>query len=186
MPTKEWFNENPKISAYISNELYQKLEAWMIENRVKKVSQGLTKILESFFEVGQKELPVDQKFATVEQIELLQRRIEALENQKVKVVQSKPVLLKGEQLEIEPKPKNREEDLETIDEKTFTVDIEWITTKEAHNLFNEKISLGQFRRLNAKELKEKLGLEADDSKKTIGGPPSKWIKKPLPGSQDRP
>jgi hypothetical protein len=46
MPTDEWFKENPKISAYISPNLNQKLSEWMKSRNIKKVSQALTTILE--------------------------------------------------------------------------------------------------------------------------------------------
>ena len=47
MPTEKWFEENPKISAYISQDLYGRLEEWMREQNIKKVSQALTTILEN-------------------------------------------------------------------------------------------------------------------------------------------
>lgn len=53
MPTNEWFQENPKISAYISKDLHQRLEGWMNDQGVKKVSQALTQILEDYFGVNQ-------------------------------------------------------------------------------------------------------------------------------------
>lgn len=46
MPTKQWFEENPKVTAYISKELHQKLETFMAEEGYKKVSQAITAILE--------------------------------------------------------------------------------------------------------------------------------------------
>jgi hypothetical protein len=55
MPTDEWFKENPKISAYISSDLYQKFEGWMREHNIKKVSRGLTRILEEHLGVVQVE-----------------------------------------------------------------------------------------------------------------------------------
>jgi hypothetical protein len=36
MPTDEWFKENPKISAYISPNLNQKLSEWMKSRNIKK------------------------------------------------------------------------------------------------------------------------------------------------------
>lgn len=61
MPTSQWFQENPKISAYISKDLYQQLEEWMNEQGVKKVSQALTQILEDYLRVNQ---DVDQSSLT--------------------------------------------------------------------------------------------------------------------------
>lgn len=46
MPTNQWFQENPKVSAYIPKALHQRLEEWMEHKGVKKVSQAITQILE--------------------------------------------------------------------------------------------------------------------------------------------
>jgi hypothetical protein len=51
MPTEDWSKDNPKISAYISSDLYQKFEGWREEHNIKKVSQGLTRILEEYLGV---------------------------------------------------------------------------------------------------------------------------------------
>lgn len=53
MPTNEWFQNNPKISAYISTNLNQQLEEWMESKGIKKVSQALTQILEEHLGVVQ-------------------------------------------------------------------------------------------------------------------------------------
>lgn len=53
MPTEEWFKENPKVSAYISPELNQQLLEWMKQRGIRKVSQGLTVILEEYLGVVQ-------------------------------------------------------------------------------------------------------------------------------------
>lgn len=53
MPTNKWFQENPKISAYISKNLYERLEEWMESRGTKKISQALTQILEEHLEVAQ-------------------------------------------------------------------------------------------------------------------------------------
>ena len=53
MPTNEWFKENPKISGYISSNLFQRFNEWMKERGIKKVSQGLTRILEEHLGVTQ-------------------------------------------------------------------------------------------------------------------------------------
>lgn len=83
MPTKEWFRENPKVSAYISQDLYSKLEEYMRREGIKKVSQGVTAILEKTLSPtnqpetkenqAEKKLKqeVDQLKSKVNQIELL-------------------------------------------------------------------------------------------------------------------
>lgn len=74
MPTDEWFKENPKVSAYISKELYERLEEWMSGQKIKKVSQALTQILEEYLGLVQSSLPVVQNSSTTDV-----ERIEALE-----------------------------------------------------------------------------------------------------------
>lgn len=79
MPNNDWFKQNPKVSAYLSPDLYERLEAWMKTRNIKKVSQGLTTILEEYLGVVQK--------TEVDQIELIELptaendRIEALRKQ---------------------------------------------------------------------------------------------------------
>ena len=70
MPTNEWFQENPKISAYISKDLHQRLEDWMEEKGIKKVSQALTQILEEYLGVVQS-IP-NQSNRVVERMEALE------------------------------------------------------------------------------------------------------------------
>lgn len=78
MPTNEWFQENPKVSAYISKSLNHQLEEWMKQRSIKKVSQALTTILEEHLGVVQIEPkngllsqePIN--YATVEQLESIQ------------------------------------------------------------------------------------------------------------------
>ncbi|MCU0570081.1 MAG: hypothetical protein MUF49_26345 [Oculatellaceae cyanobacterium Prado106] len=53
MPTEEWFKENPKVSAYISKELNERLLVWMKQRGIKKVSQALTAILQEHLEGSQ-------------------------------------------------------------------------------------------------------------------------------------
>jgi len=53
MPSQEWFKDNPKISAYISQDLNQRLEEWMKERNIRKMSQALTTILEEHLGVIQ-------------------------------------------------------------------------------------------------------------------------------------
>lgn len=45
MPSKEWFEENPKVSAYIPREVYDALKVWMEENKVTKVNKAVAQIL---------------------------------------------------------------------------------------------------------------------------------------------
>lgn len=77
MPSEEWFRENPKVSAYISRELHQKLETWMEDNGVKKVSQALTEILEAFLEPSKAD---DQQDALMALERKFEDRFAALES----------------------------------------------------------------------------------------------------------
>ena len=89
MPTPEWFAENPKISAYVSKEIDDALKAWMEENRVKKVSQALTQILNEYLGLEAPKGIAPGNYATLEQLQELVARVEALEKssstQKTKV-----------------------------------------------------------------------------------------------------
>lgn len=70
MPTNEWFQKNPKVSAYISTTLNQQLEEWMESRGIGKVSQALTQILEEHLGVVQ---------SVTNQPTINSERIEALE-----------------------------------------------------------------------------------------------------------
>ncbi len=50
MATKEWLNSHAKVAAYLDFSLYASLENWMKNNKIKKVSQALTIILEHYLE----------------------------------------------------------------------------------------------------------------------------------------
>ncbi len=79
MPSPQWFEDNPKVSAYIPKELHDALEAWMREKQIKKVSQALTKILE--IHLGRVEEPLAIApgiYATVEQLDELRGELRSL------------------------------------------------------------------------------------------------------------
>lgn len=103
MPTDEWFKENPKISAYISPNLNQKLSEWMKNRGVKKVSQALTTILESYLGVNQDspniESSENDRLRIVEQkLESLSQEVRSLternEKNNQRVVQTELFLVK--------------------------------------------------------------------------------------------
>ena len=52
MATKEWLNSHAKVRAYLDFSLYASLEDWMKKNKIKKVSQALTIILEHYLEAN--------------------------------------------------------------------------------------------------------------------------------------
>lgn len=76
MPTDEWFKENPKVSAYIPQDLNEKLTEWMKGRNIKKVSQALTAILEEYLKVVQTE-PTTQPVKD-DRLETLEQRFESL------------------------------------------------------------------------------------------------------------
>ena len=199
MPTKDWFKANPKVSAYLSAELNQALQNWMKERRIKKVSVGLTTILEEFLRVNQDKLPVGQNLISLEQFEELQRRVEVLEQGAPKVDQSKPkVEQKSLEIEVEPekeepskpvaqsklksslKTKKETPDKTATQNKPINNSIgndEWLTTKEAHEKYGGKTKYGTFRKMKTEQLKERFGLEADESQKGSRGKAGRWLRK---------
>jgi hypothetical protein len=72
MPSKEWFEENPKVSAYIPREVYDALRAWMVENKVSKVNQAVARLLEA-------QLMAPPAAVSIEEFRELRDRVEALE-----------------------------------------------------------------------------------------------------------
>lgn len=76
MPKKEWFQENPKVSAYLSPTLNQLLRGWMEKNGIKKTTQALTAILEEFLGVTQGK-PI-QSNSDTPRMEALEGKVESL------------------------------------------------------------------------------------------------------------
>ena len=76
MPTDEWFKENPKISAYISPNLNEKLLEWMSNRGIKKVSQALTSILEVYLGVNQ-DRPIIESSEN-DRLRILEQKLENL------------------------------------------------------------------------------------------------------------
>jgi hypothetical protein len=76
MPTDEWFKENPKVSAYIPQNLNEKLLEWMKGRSIKKVSQALTTILEEHLGVVQNK-PIAES-GEGDRLEALEQKLESL------------------------------------------------------------------------------------------------------------
>jgi hypothetical protein len=170
MPSPQWFEDNPKVSAYIAKELHDALETWMREKQIKKVSQALTKILEIHLGFTE-ELPAiaPGTYATVEQLDELRgelraiaEKIEALPREQLKA--SKP---KVGQLDLLPQKAEEKKELESD---------EWMTTKEAHNRYGKDSPYEGFRKYSAEKLQKEFGLEADVSRKEKGKNSSRWIR----------
>ena len=179
MPTQDWFKANPKVSAYLSTELNQALQSWMKKHRIKKVSVGLTTILENFLGVNQDEPPVGQSSVSLEQFQGLQKRIEALEQIISEVDQSKPKV-EQKSLEIKVEPEKEEPKKSVAQSRPISKlnqNTEWLTTKEAFTAYGSDSSYETFRKLKPQQLLERFGLETDINRKKEKG--KRWIKKPL-------
>ena len=72
MPSKEWLEDNPKVSSYIPREVYDALREWMVENKVTKVNKAIAQILEAH-------LITPPAAVSVEEFQELRDRVEALE-----------------------------------------------------------------------------------------------------------
>ena len=159
MPTKDWFKENPKVSAYLSAELNQSLKEWMRKNGIKKTSVGITTIIEQFLKVNQSKPLVDQKYVTVEQLNKIEKEIESLKQQFKNKTQP-------EKRKSRPKPSNLEPDNE-----------EWMTTREAFEKYGKSLSWNSFRKLKPKDFLKRFRIEADTSRKSTKSNTSRWLKK---------
>ena len=101
MPTDEWFKENPKVSAYIPQDLNEKLTEWMKGRSIKKVSQALTAILEEYLGVVQTE-PITQPVRD-DRLEALEQKVESLfqivQELREPIQASSPRVVQGKQVE---------------------------------------------------------------------------------------
>ena len=80
MPSQEWFQQNPKVSAYIPPELNEKLEEWMEAERIKSKSQALIFILNEYF--GSRPIHLQPKGRKTDQrVESLEKKVANLEQQ---------------------------------------------------------------------------------------------------------
>ena len=104
MPTDEWFKENPKVSAYIPQNLNEKLTEWMKGRSIKKVSQALTAILEEYLGVVQTE-PITQPVKD-DRLEALEQKVESLfqivQELREPIQASSPKVIQTELFPVEP------------------------------------------------------------------------------------
>ena len=104
MPTDEWFKENPKVSAYIPQNLNEKLTEWMKGRSIKKVSQALTAILEEYLGVVQTE-PITQPVRD-DRLEALEQKVESLfqivQELRKPIQASSPKVIQTELFPVEP------------------------------------------------------------------------------------
>jgi TolA-binding protein len=164
MPNKKWFEQNPKISAYISTELNTRLKEFMAERGIPKISQALTVILEEHLGVnpGQQTTSTDKRIQALEiVVEELKEDFREIQKSKLKVVQSSS-------------KKEKQGKLLVVQSKLI-LENEWLTTGEAYEEAQRRgyaKSVGTFRRslkngVMSAEL-ERLGLIADWERRNEG------------------
>lgn len=176
MPSKKWFEQNPKVSAYLSQELNKHLKEFMVEREINATSEALTIILEEYFGFRPRRSNslIDERLATLEiAIAELQRELREIQNSKPKVVQS------SLQTELESKPK-------VVQGKPLQKSNGLLTTGEAYAETQRRgytKSIGTFRRSLRNEAipteLERLGLIADWSARSQANPKDnsvKWLK----------
>lgn len=171
MPTQKWFEENPKVSAYIPKELHQALESWMAEKQIKKISQAITKILEIQLGFSDKEPIVKPGvYATVEQLNELRNDLKSLLRKELNTIQTSKETTAKTQKEKIVQGK--------LDVGQSSNEESWLTTREAYKLYGGSVSYNSFRKYNTEKLREKFGLEADLNRKGGRGANTKpWIRK---------
>jgi hypothetical protein len=158
MPKKEWFEQNPKVSAYLSPELNTRLKEFMDEREITRTSQALYTILEEYFSVT----PGQTNQSTEERLKGLEATVTAIQSELAEIRKSRPTVvqsgLQNEQISkpilVQSKPLKNKDGL--------------LTTGEAHAEAQRRgysKTVGTFRRSLRSggiptEL-ERIGLEAD-------------------------
>jgi hypothetical protein len=207
MPTKKWFEENPKVTAYISRELHRKLEEYMAERSLKKISQAITAILEEKLLGKDKSRDdelrkqVDELRAKVDQHEQFMFRVISGGLQSMSAPASVEVLpdRRYNQLSIVGETKSEEKKVtqskppvaqtkvvtQSKSKKVTASKPEpspnWMTMREAFNTYGQGFKWDYFRKMTPEQFKEKVGIEADLSRKKgnkglpKGG--SRWLRK---------
>jgi hypothetical protein len=87
MPTSQWLENNPKVSAHIPQPLYEKLEAFMRDRNLQKTAQAVTLILTEYLSSPQLSTQSSPQLLTV------------VQSNPLKVVQSCSQLSTDESLE---------------------------------------------------------------------------------------
>jgi hypothetical protein len=99
--------ENPKVAGYIPQEIYDALNQFKEDQGHKSISQALTYILSDYLGVEKKvnyqgNLPLDDKFVTLEQFKKLESRVSSLLSEllseSTKVIEQKISKLRSELL----------------------------------------------------------------------------------------
>jgi len=143
MPTDEWFKENPKVSAYIPQNLNEKLTEWMKGRSIKKVSQALTAILEEYLGVVQTE-PITQPVRD-DRLEALEQKFESLsrivQELREPIQASSPKVVQTELFPVEPVEETLSDDeaIALIDAKQSIEVIEEIQDDEPDEILYDFI-----------------------------------------------
>jgi hypothetical protein len=176
MPNKEWFEQNPKVSAYLSPELNTRLKEFMDEREITRTSQALSIILEEYFGVT----PGQSSQSTEERLKGLEAAVTAIQSELVEIQKSRPIVVQsGLQNEQVSKPI-------LVQSRPIQRSNGWLTTGEAHQEAQRRgysKTLGTFRRslrggAIPAEL-ERIGLEADWDIRSQANPKDnsvKWLK----------
>jgi hypothetical protein len=158
MPKKEWFEQNPKVSAYLSPELNTRLKEFMDEREITRTSQALSTILEEYFGVT----PGQTSQSTEERLKGLEATITTIQSELAKIQKSRPTVVQsGSLATIQSEPT-------VVQSKPLKNKDGLLTTGEAHQEAQRRgysKSVGTFRRslrggVMPTEL-EQIGLQAD-------------------------
>lgn len=176
MPNKEWFEQNPKVSAYLSPKLNTRLKEFMVERRITRTSQALSIILEEYFGVTSEQ----PSHSTEERLKALELTVLTIQKELAKIWQSRPTMVQsGLQNEQQSKPKLAQSKLPKFEDGL-------LTTGEAYEEAKQRgytKSVGTFRRslrggTMPAEL-EQIGLKADWDIRSQANPKDnsvKWLK----------
>lgn len=173
MPKKEWFEQNPKVSAYLSPELNTRLKEFMAEREITRTSQALSTILEEYFGVtlGQNSQSTEERLKRLEAtVTTIQSELAKIQKSRPNVVQSGLLpAIQSEPTVVQSKPLKNKDGL--------------LTTGEAHQEAQRRgytKSVGTFRRslrggVIPVEL-EKIGLRADWDTRKQANPKDNSVK----------
>lgn len=139
MPKKEWFEQNPKVSAYLSPELNTRLRQFMDERGISRTSQALSVVLEEYFSLT----PGQESSSTNERLASLEMAIAGLQKELREVQQSRPTVVQG------GLPEGSNSKPIVVQSSPLQQSDGWLTTGEAHEEMQRRgytKSIGTFRR----------------------------------------
>lgn len=176
MPKKEWFDQNPKVSAYLSPELNRRLKEFMDEREITRISQALSTILEEYFGITSGQ----PSQSTEERLKGLEATVTTIQSELAKIQKSKPIVVQSglppetqsEPMLVQSKPLKNKDGL--------------LTTGEAYDEAKRRgyaKSVGTFRRSLRSGVMptdlERIGLEANWDIRSQANPKDnsvKWLR----------